>query len=342
MTTQRILLLTDWIVKKDDWSFLREMLALGHSCETVGVEITRKYNSRLEKILYLWSGYFLIGLKGFLKRKKFDLVIAYQGVAGLFYSFFKQLSFNRRPRLVLMAFFFTKRKNPIYANLRYYFTKAALAGVDKVICYSSKESTYYNRFFGCKSQKFHFVPYGVNIARIEELLRRNPQAGDFIFSAGSSNRDYKTFFEAVAGLDTSVVVFAKKYNVAGLTVPDNVELKYDVYGDEYYNHLMSAKFVVVPLDDPELSSGQMVLLESMALGKAVIITQVWGVTDYVEDNKNALLVADHVSSDMRQKMELLLQKPDLARKLGARARERVLENFTVHDMARGVTEAVTH
>lgn len=349
----RILLLIDWVVKDGDWSFLREMLALGHECETAGVEIPRKYNSRLKKVLWLWSGYFRIGLKGFLRRKGFDTVIAYQGVAGLFYSFFKQIFFQRKPQLVLMGFFFKKRSNRLYAALRYYFTKAALAGVDKVMCYSSTEAEYYNKLFRCRKRKFCFVPYGINVVRVDEMLRQHANgkygrgeknaagdSSDFVFSVGSSNRDYRTLFEAVAGLDTRVVVFAKKYNVAGLTVPDNVELRFDVYGDEYNHHLLAAKCIVVPLDDPELSSGQMVLLESMAFGKPVVVTEVWGVTDYVDDGRNAMLVKAGDSRQMREKIETLLKNPVLGKTLGARAKETVFEKFTMQNTAQQVTDAI--
>ncbi len=358
---KRVLLLTDWIVRNNDWSFLGELLALGYECETVGVEITRKYNSRFKKIILLWSGYVWLGLKGFLRRKHFDVVIAYQGVAGLFYSFYRQLMFARGPDLVLMAFFFKKRRNPVYNWLRYAFARAALQGVDKVICYSSKEAEHYNRLFRCRQPKFYFVPYGVNLARIEALLTNDvhggqngqaehaarhsasiaPQAanqsGGFIFSAGSSNRDYKTLFEAVRGLDCRVLVFAKKFNVAGLSVPENVELRFDVYGDEYYRHLLAARFIVVPLDDPEVSSGQMVLLEAMALARAVIITDGWGVADYVDDGVTSLLTPPHDSGSMQAKIELLLQDPEAIKRLGESARETVCEHFTVGNTVRGVS-----
>lgn len=337
MTNKKILLLTDWIVKNNDWSFLRELLVLGHECETVGMEITRKYNSRLKKVVYLWTGYFLIGLKGFLKRKKFDVVIAYQGVAGLFYSFFKMIAFSRTPKLILMAFFFKKRKSRFYTQLRYYFTKMALLGVDKVICYSSKEADYYNRLFGSKNEKFQFVPFGVNVERLKEMNSKSAGEKKYLFSAGSSNRDYQTFFEAVEDLQATAVVFAKKFNVAGLQIPDNVEVEYDVYGDRYYEKLLGANLVVIPLDDPELSSGQMVLLESMALGKTVVVTDVWGVNDYVEDGKDAILVKHGDSHSMQERIKELLSNGKKIQQLGEQAKRKVFDAFTVRHMAERVS-----
>lgn len=336
----KLLLLTDWIVKNDDWSFLREMRALGHQCETVGVEITRIYGSKLKKIVYLWCGYLLIALKGFLKRKDFDFVIAYQGVAGLFYAFLRQMTFNRKPRLVLMAFFFKKRKNRLYNKLRYWFTRLALRGVDKVVCYSSREATYYNEIFGCGKQKFVFVPFGVNMSRLDEMAAKKKADNGYVFSAGSSNRDYRTLFDSVTDLDVKVVVFAKKYNVAGMSIPENVEMMYDVYGDEFYKYLLEARLVVVPLDDPELSSGQMVLLESMGVGKPVVASKVWGTVDYVQDGLDARLVNVGDKDAMHAAIKELLESDDKTAEFGVKAREVVREKFTVAQMAARVSETL--
>ncbi len=340
LSSKRVLLLTDWVVKNNDWSFLRELLALGYQAEAVGVDITRKYGSRVKKVILLWSGYVLLGLKGFLRRKDFDVVIAYQGVAGLFYSFFRQLFLNQQPELILMGFFYKKRHNKFYASLRYYFTRAALAGVDKVVCLSTIEADHYNEYFKCQQKKFFCVPLSVNVERYEKFRNGAFESKNYILTAGSSNRDYKTFFEAIAGIDRKVVVFAKKYNVAGLKIPENVEMIYDVYGDAFLTYIKEASFVVVPLEDADVSSGILVLLESMALGKAVVISDAWCVSDYVEDGKTAVISKIRDAGDLRKKIESLLDNQDEAERLGRAAQEKVMNHFAARNMALGVSELV--
>ncbi len=333
----RLMLLTDWVVKDGDWSFLRELKALGFQCQTVGVEITRLYGSNLKRAIYLWTGYFMIGLKGVVRKHDFDYVIAYQAVAGLFYSLLSFLSFGRKPKLILMTFIFKERSNRLYNALRYYFTKMTLSKVDRVICYSRQEAAHYGQLFG-KAWRFAFIPFGVNVHRLNELAESERENGDYIFSAGSSNRDYHTLFSAVSGLPNRVVVFAKKFNVAGLTVPANVDIRYDVYGDEYYRYLLGAKIVVIPLDNPEISSGQMVLLESMGLGKPVITSKVWGVVDYVCDGENAVLVAPHDSTALATAIESLLKHPAQRELIARAAQVEVRNRFSVRHMVEHLSE----
>jgi glycosyltransferase involved in cell wall biosynthesis len=210
-----------------------------------------------------------------------------------------------------------------------------LAGIDKVICYSSKEAAYYTELFRAKTGKFVFVRFGVNVDRLNRIF--SPASQDYVFAAGSSNRDYGTFFNAIKDLDTRVVVVAKRFNLHGHLIPKNVEVLYDVYGDQYYELLKNAQLIVIPLDDPELSSGQMVLLESMGLGKAVIASEVWGVSDYVDDGRNALLVPIHDCVRMKSAIEDLLKDAVRLGEMGVSARQSVQERFSAAEMAKGVS-----
>ncbi len=127
---------------------------------------------------------------------------------------------------------------------------------------------------------------------------------DYILSVGTSNRDYETFFKAVDGLDARVVVITKRFNVAGLKIPSNVELKFDIYGDEYWQIFWRSKFIVIPLEDPELSGGTTVLLDAMIYGKALAVTRSWSLMDHVTHMENGLLVTPHDSDDLREKLRI--------------------------------------
>jgi glycosyltransferase involved in cell wall biosynthesis len=334
-----VLLLTDWIVRDGDWSFLRELTRAGYSCQVVGVEITRRYASRIKRVLFLWSGYFLLGLKGYLKSDGNDVVIAYQGVAGLFYGWL-QLLWRRPAKLVLMAFFFKRRRNRLYNAARWFFTKQALRGVDLVVSYSRQESEHYNRLFRCRERKFVFVPFGINCTRLAGLSLPPEEGGNYIFSSGCSNRDYGVLFEAVRGLAVRCVVIAKKYNTRGLRIPPNVDVEYDVYDDRYYEAMRKAMFVVIPLEDPEVSSGQMVLLEAMAMGKAVIATRTFGTEDYVQDGEDGLLVPPGDSNSLREKIHYLLQNPGETERLGRNAQAKALSQFSVTQLVEGVSSII--
>jgi glycosyltransferase involved in cell wall biosynthesis len=67
----------------------------------------------------------------------------------------------------------------------------------------------------------------------------------------------------------------------------------------------------------------MVLLESMAHGRAIVATPVGGIPSLVEDGVTGLLVSRGDAQALREAITRLLENPELRRKLGAAARARV-------------------
>lgn len=155
-----------------------------------------------------------------------------------------------------------------------------------------------------------------------------------ICSAGAVNRDYATLIAAAEPLGVELKIAADtawRYtasNEAQQIVPEFVEMR--SWGD--YTNLRdlyaSSAVVVVPLAKPSLS-GVTVLLEAMAMARPIIVTRNAYIEDFVKDGDNCLLVPPGDSEAMRQKIRYLLDHPDKASDLGIRAREWVLERFTV-------------
>jgi glycosyltransferase involved in cell wall biosynthesis len=86
--------------------------------------------------------------------------------------------------------------------------------------------------------------------------------------------------------------------------------------------------VVVPLAKPMLS-GVTVALEAMAMGRPTILSRNAYVEDFVRDGENGLLVPPGDPDILGKKIRYLLDHPEQAAQLGKRAREWVLEHFTV-------------
>jgi glycosyltransferase involved in cell wall biosynthesis len=101
-----------------------------------------------------------------------------------------------------------------------------------------------------------------------------------------------------------------------------------------------ARFVVIPLPYFTYSFGQMTMLISQAMGKAVIATEVPGLMDYAENGRTALFVRPYDAKDMGEKIASLLDDPTKARQMGSDARELVLSRFTERHMGLSLKEAV--
>ncbi|MBL8058951.1 MAG: glycosyltransferase [Anaerolineales bacterium] len=72
-----------------------------------------------------------------------------------------------------------------------------------------------------------------------------------------------------------------------------------------------------------------VLIEGMAAGRVVIATAAGGVLDVIEDEVTGLLVPPADPAAIAAAIERVVQEPELARRLGAAARQRVEERFTI-------------
>ncbi|EQD40531.1 Glycosyl transferase, group 1 domain protein [mine drainage metagenome] len=84
---------------------------------------------------------------------------------------------------------------------------------------------------------------------------------------------------------------------------------------------------------PSLSEGlSNTLLESMAAGAPVVATRVGGASEAITDGEHGRLVAPADEPALARAMADLLSDPQQARRLGARARERIGQRYSLERM----------
>ena len=91
----------------------------------------------------------------------------------------------------------------------------------------------------------------------------------------------------------------------------------------------------MPTRHEGLSQG---LLEAMALGKAVVTTRSGGNTDLIEDGVHGLLVPPRDARALAAALDRLLGDAALRQRLGAAARRRAREEFTIAKTAAGTED----
>ncbi len=79
-----------------------------------------------------------------------------------------------------------------------------------------------------------------------------------------------------------------------------------------------------------------VLFEAMVCGVPIISTEVAGVRELIEHQKNGLLVEQRNSNALADAMELLIGSPELRNELARKGRQTVLGSFTRESSARNV------
>ncbi len=76
-----------------------------------------------------------------------------------------------------------------------------------------------------------------------------------------------------------------------------------------------------------------VALEAMATGKPVVVADIPGVREVIEDGREGLLTDPVNPQDLAEKIRRLVEDPSLRQEMGRRGREKVLASFTTETVA---------
>jgi glycosyltransferase involved in cell wall biosynthesis len=106
---------------------------------------------------------------------------------------------------------------------------------------------------------------------------------------------------------------------------------------ELRGHYARAAVVALALTPNLHLSGLTALLESMACGKAVVVTRTPGIEHYVRDGETGVLV-EPGAGPLAEAVGSLLDEPERAAELGARARRDALARLTTAHQARALAE----
>lgn len=303
----------------------------GLSCEMIQEFLPFDWNNIFSKIVHWYGPSVRIAVKGIRRRSGKDVILACDPMCGLIFASIARTFQMKLPPMVISMFLLRPWKYPFMDRLRSIFADYGLARVGTVICFSSYEVERYRSEFPCHADKFVFVPVGCDptILDLEEEKRRvesnSPET--YIFSGGTTNRDYGTLARAVASLhDVKLKIIAKKKDYPGSL--KGMEFLENVYGADYERAVYDATVVVLPLFDKCFSSGQLTLLRAMELSKPVVASDVPGTRDYITSGKDGVLVPAGDQEAMSAAIGELLADPGRRQELGRRARETHQSRFT--------------
>jgi glycosyltransferase involved in cell wall biosynthesis len=269
-------------------------------------------------------------VEGFLRRGRYDDMVAWADRIGLPLALLLKLARSRR-RIVLMSVFITSRAKAVFFKpLRADSHMKAIAGrrLQKQIA---------TQRLGVPPEKFHVEPTPVDDAFWRPLERAEE---DQICAVGWEERDYATLIEAVRGLPVQLELavgtislpdspdLSRRMSPSGrddseeAALPANVHLT-SCSAPELRELYARSRFVVVPLNEVEFDAGGTALTEAMAMGKAVVTTRNPALADLFEDGEAGLFVAPRDPEALREAIARLLASPAEAARMGRAGRERV-------------------
>lgn len=276
--------------------------------------------------------YLTLAVKAIFCCKRYDAVIAWQQFFGIYMSaLIRFLHLRIKCPIIIMTFIYKPRdgyKGKLYRQ----FVKYALSAkqVKRVTVYSQSEVKHYSQLLGLPQDRFTVLHLGIDDTPVET------NKGDFIFSTGRSLRDYDFLCNA-SPENVPIVIAADNYYPK--IEKRHITVLRDCFGDAMLHKMAECFCVVVPLKDKETSSGQLVILQAMMLGKPVIVTENKTAGFYLEDNKTGFII-DKTQAALQNALKILSEDREKYNEISQNARNEFSEKFTTYRLGKEVSSLI--
>lgn len=332
----------DYYVEGEPYWFFRYM---SPSFDVDVVDITAPLPvEKLEKKLrfYIWQT-----LRVLPRLRRYDLVLSHGMQSGIVLALWRRLFGKGRYRHIVfdIGAFNSGRRSGKALKLM----QAASGSLDGVIYHTQLQQDYYAACHPWLAEKARFIPFGTDaeffaedgqkaqgegkVGKVETGKGREGNAAEngYILSFGKIKRDWDTLLKAYACSDQRFPL-----RVIGdpsiVSTNENVEILPSMPLAQLMDQIRGAAFCVVPLEVLPYSYGQMTLLQQMAMGKAVIASDVPSLAAYHDGNGVLWYDPGNVRQLAQRMNELSASKEDCAA-LGRRAAELVRSKYNEAQMA---------
>ncbi len=310
----------------EGWPFLdglREVLGSTVDFHGAGRAGNERFRTWKGKLAFGWLAPMTTAATAFARARKYDKIVVWYSGKITRVLLTAAVLVPRWVRADICWLGFEMPTTPRSAKQRFsrHLDRLLLRQTDLVICNSRGQLELFGRRFPTAAVKGHYVRYaGPNrVAPSARLMAKEGADGGYVFSGGETNRDYVTLLRAAKDLACKVELVLRDRGRISEPIPPNVTVHENLPAHRFSELLAGAAVVVIPLRDPAVSSGQLVLLQALELGKAVIITEFDGVEDYCVDQENALFLRPGDPNQLRDKLQKLLDDPALRHRLAANA-----------------------
>jgi len=234
-----------------------------------------------------------------------------------------------RARLVVMSCWLAELL-PTLSSRRLAWYRRAYRTVDRVICLSSGEVAVVEEWLDLPSGRVCYVSFGVD----DEFFAPSdvPEEGYVIAVGRDRGRDWRTLLAAARHSELPFKVLCRPRDIAGLALPSNVEVMGYVDRETYRDLTARARLAVVATRPVAYASGQSVLLESMALGKACVATATNALADAISGSHAVLTVPPGDPEALARAIGRAAADGELRQELGRAARAMVEHRFRAEAM----------
>lgn len=275
---------------------------------------------------------------------------------------------NERVGLFLAILLRARKTRPAHVMLGHHLTPwkkrpgllLARKGIDRLIVHSLAQQRLACERLGFAATRVHVLPYQVDTQFWHPLGQTEE---DIVSTAGLECRDYPMLLQAAESLPARIRIGAashwssKRSGIDRRTLPPNVDVRaYDYI--ELRQLYDRSRFVVAPLLDTDFQAGITLILEAMAMARAVVVSDstglprvvrgpVWvdGRTSWPEAGpaiaeSTGIYVPPGRPGPLHSAMQFLLAHPDVARALGRNGRAAAEQEYDITHFVRRFAQAI--
>lgn len=270
-------------------------------------------------------------IRAIIHQKHYDVIVSHSYNSGFIFSVVRSLfNINTPPHIVIDVGCLNGAKDKKW---QISLLKFSLKSINALIYHSRINERFYSTRF--PKIKREFIPFGIDTDFFKPF--DNPPQNDYALCIGYAKRDFSTLVDAweniqfplkIVGINPNNQQWCKKNYIECILFKPITSLKEYIY---------NARFIILPIENEQYSVGQMTFLQSMSMGKIVIVNNVPGVSDYFKKNcipieyKNKVQMIDTIKKILTEKNLDELEK---------RARNSVIENFTEMEMGKRICDFI--
>jgi glycosyltransferase involved in cell wall biosynthesis len=230
----------------------------------------------------------------------------------------------------------------LISRLNFYFSDIILsnsfAGIDAYNPPKSKIKVIYN---GLNSKRFIDLPE-------KKLIRNkygiNTRFAIIMVATYSQNKDYNRFFNvglALSKLRNDVTLLGVGYQIneepyfkKAMAICKGFPNLMPVPGTAEVEALVNACDIGVLFSNSQVHGEGIsnAVIEYMALGKPVVANDAGGTKEIVQEGWNGFLIKNESPEEIAQKLNQILDHPDLMETMGKNSKERILRDFSLEKM----------
>jgi colanic acid/amylovoran biosynthesis glycosyltransferase len=200
-----------------------------------------------------------------------------------------------------------------------------------------------------EDEKVHFIPYGVNpdffnglSDKVKDNKIRILHSGRIVGKKGVPDliRVFSELVTKYPNVELHLVGDGEELSeckelVSKIGIEKHVTFYGSVPQEKVKNMINNADIFVLNSrigEDGDMEGTPVTILEAMCMGKAVVSTRHAGIPYVIENAENGLLANEYANSELKDSIELLINNPELRKKLGEKAKSTVHNSYTTQIM----------